>query len=183
MKRPHSLSRPTARCGFSLLELLVAILIISLLIGLVGVGLQRSREVARTAVCGSNLRQIGTQLQVYLNDSRGVMPSFNNRVLTTDAGPAIDTDLFEPGVGDAVMKCPSDDRRVYEDSGTSYYWNFSLNGQKVDTMFSLFGGRDQNKIPLLSDKEGWHPELAPRVNILYADSHVGQQINFSVSLP
>ena len=183
MTRSSPFLRPSARCGFSLLELLVAIFIIGLLLGLAGIGLQRSREVARTAVCASNLRQLSTQLQVYLNDSRGLMPSFNNRVSSSDPGPAIDTDLFEPGVGDGVMKCPADDRKIFETSGTSYYWNFSLNGQKVDTMFSLFGGRDQNRIPLLSDKEGWHPELTPRVNILYADSHVGQQINFSVSLP
>ena len=162
---------------------MVVIAVIALMLGLVSAALARSRQVARTAVCAANLKQIGTLVEVYLNDSKGTMPTLFNRATTADAQPALDTALGFKEDSDGIMACPSDDRKVYENSGTSYFWNFTVNGQKVDTMFSIMGGRDHVRIPLVSDKEGWHPELDPKVNILYADTHVSQQLNFSVSLP
>jgi prepilin-type N-terminal cleavage/methylation domain-containing protein len=63
------------RRGFSLIELLIAISIISLLIGLLMPALSRSRERARATVCLSNLRQLGHFTSMYLeDDARGLLP-------------------------------------------------------------------------------------------------------------
>jgi prepilin-type processing-associated H-X9-DG protein/prepilin-type N-terminal cleavage/methylation domain-containing protein len=56
------------RRGFSLIELLVVISIVSLLAGMLLPALKQARESARTASCTSNLRQIGLATQMYLDD-------------------------------------------------------------------------------------------------------------------
>ena len=56
------------RRGFSLIELLVVISIVSLLSGMLLPALKQARECARAASCTSNLRQIGLATQMYLDD-------------------------------------------------------------------------------------------------------------------
>ena len=56
------------RRGFSLIELLVVISIIGLLAGMLLPALKQARESARTALCASNLRQLGLATQMYVDD-------------------------------------------------------------------------------------------------------------------
>lgn len=60
------------RRGFTLLELLVVVSTIALLSGLLVPGLSRAREQARSAVCGSNLRQVALANSMYAQDSGGM---------------------------------------------------------------------------------------------------------------
>jgi prepilin-type N-terminal cleavage/methylation domain-containing protein len=60
-------SRSTGR-GFSILEVLVSLLIISILVGLLIPCLIYARDSARTTLCAGNLRQISNGWQMYLSE-------------------------------------------------------------------------------------------------------------------
>lgn len=56
---------PNAGSGFSLVELIVSISIISVLLSLLAVGVQAAREAARRSKCAANLRQAALAVQMY----------------------------------------------------------------------------------------------------------------------
>lgn len=65
------------RSGFSLIELLVVVLIISVLSAMLMPALQIVRETTRQIVCGSNLRQLGVAMHAYTDDWEGRIPPNN----------------------------------------------------------------------------------------------------------
>jgi prepilin-type N-terminal cleavage/methylation domain-containing protein len=67
------------RSGFTLLELLVVISIISLLMSIMLPGLNRSREQAQRVVCGSNMRQLTMCWTMYAYDN-------DDRLCSADTG-------------------------------------------------------------------------------------------------
>jgi prepilin-type N-terminal cleavage/methylation domain-containing protein/prepilin-type processing-associated H-X9-DG protein len=60
--------------GFTLVELLVVIGIISVLIAMLLPALNKAREAARTVSCLSNIRQVMQGLMMYAQDNRGGLP-------------------------------------------------------------------------------------------------------------
>ena len=68
------------RTGFTLVELLAVIAIIAMLIGILIPTLRTSRQQARAAVCGSNLKQLALALMVY-DQENGTFPhGFNDDI-------------------------------------------------------------------------------------------------------
>jgi prepilin-type N-terminal cleavage/methylation domain-containing protein/prepilin-type processing-associated H-X9-DG protein len=103
--------------GFTLIELLVVISIIAILIAVLLPALQGAREVARSAACLSNQKQIGISFNIYAHDFRGWVPPTYNRYANT-GNPTTDwigwfnflwSYMDRPLHGDAppVFFCPS----------------------------------------------------------------------------
>lgn len=170
-----------ASLSFTLVELLIVLAILAILAGLLTPALRNARAAARTTACLNNLRQMGIALQAYLNDNSQRMPVLNNRSNRVDQRPALDTVLL-PDRARQVFKCPADRAGVFEETGCSYYWNWSVNGQDAARLFSLAGGDNAAMIPLISDKEGFHPDVKDRINILYADGRASKELRFDIHL-
>ncbi|MEM8756272.1 MAG: prepilin-type N-terminal cleavage/methylation domain-containing protein [Planctomycetota bacterium] len=64
-----------ARRGFTLVELLVALTVITLLIGIMLPALGSVRSTTFRVVCSSNVRQIGLGVTMYADANRGQLPS------------------------------------------------------------------------------------------------------------
>jgi prepilin-type N-terminal cleavage/methylation domain-containing protein/prepilin-type processing-associated H-X9-DG protein len=78
--------------GFTLVELLVVIGIISILIAMLLPALNKAREAAKTIACASNMRQVMNGLMMYANDAHGRLPYANVATTASASGQ-----FFWPG--------------------------------------------------------------------------------------
>ncbi|MFO7907054.1 MAG: DUF1559 domain-containing protein [Planctomycetota bacterium] len=104
--------------GFSLIELLVVLFIISLLMGLLFPAVQAAREAGRRTECKNHLKQIGLALQMH-NDVHGVIPhnggwDGKQTILDVDGEEFTPSTedfaagrVFEWGVGDPKWRPPA----------------------------------------------------------------------------
>lgn len=173
------LTRPR---GFTLTELLAVIGIIGVLAAIAGPVISGARARADAAKCLGNLRQLGVALNAYLTENNDTMPALLAGRKTRDSEePTIDVVLAEYAGGAPIFRCPAD-RAEWKASGTSYYWNPALNGQRANALNFLGLTESATRIPVLSDKEGWHAGgPGPKVNILYADGHAAKGLNLVAS--
>jgi len=74
------------RIGFTLLELLAVIGIITLLAAVLIPALQGSRRQARTVLCSSNIRQLLVGLSLYETENRAFPPAFDNTPMLPPPG-------------------------------------------------------------------------------------------------
>lgn len=72
--------------GFTLLEMLVVIAIITVLLAIVAPALQTSKEKAREVVCRNNLRQLGQDLMIYENEYHSYPYGFDGMPLSPPPG-------------------------------------------------------------------------------------------------
>ena len=102
--------------GFTLIELLVVIAIIAILAAILFPVFAQAREKARQSMCGSNIKQLTTAVQAYMNDHDNVlMMSFITPLNPFTQGGAMNnsntqiwTTLIMPYVkNDKIFLCPS----------------------------------------------------------------------------
>lgn len=164
--------------AFTLLELIVVIAAIALLAAIVFPAFQRVLASGRATACVSNLRQLSAALNGYLAENNNTMPVLKaGREKLTDETPVIDNTLDRYTSSKAIFACPADPRFAAE-TGTSYFWNVALNGQALGGLNFMGLIEQHSRIPVLGDKEGFHPYLKNKVNILYADGHASKDVRF-----
>lgn len=191
-----------SRVAFTLVELLVVVSIIALLVGILLPSLGGARRSGQRASCAANLKQIGTGMRMYLNDSNDYLP--NAPPLPSLQPP---TGVEQPGIAtvlkpyltehvgkqDDVFRCPgdvpgktrrdppNDDKSFYDTEGTSYAYNFRLSGEKLyevvrrDWVKQYYGGQvNEEQIWIMRDYVAFHgkPGKPGASNYLYVDGHV-----------
>lgn len=176
--RPHAPASRRRRPGFSLIELLVVIGVITLLVGLLLPTLERARQAAKRAGCLSNLRQLGIGLQAYRADYDDELPIV----------PTLPVDPFSPSITEALddylsqqasaWRCPADDDGLFEDTGTSYEYTagFLLLLAPTDELrrvaLAAFEASPTTAV-VMNDAERWHDAVREDLgrNALYFDGH------------
>lgn len=172
-----SASRPR---GFTLTELIITVVIIASLAGLAFPLIRSGIRSAHQAGCLSNLRQIGLGLESYLQDNNQRMPVLETGRRSRDEDiPVLETVLDAYLETPEVFRCPADPE-VFEATGSSYIWNSTQSGLRR-TQLEFFGTDDPSRIPLVIDKESWHPTANNGSNFLYANMTTGNRVSFAVS--
>jgi prepilin-type N-terminal cleavage/methylation domain-containing protein/prepilin-type processing-associated H-X9-DG protein len=164
------------RRAFTLLELLVVLAIVVILASLLLPAISRTKETGRSAVCLNNLHQIGLGLQLYVQDNENRLPVMYDRPTNNIPmpGKSMDVVLAQTLGTTAVFRCPSDFRRLFELTGSSYSWNVLLNGQDADHLQMLTNAYPLHQIFIVFDKEKFHWSRGEKraINFLYADGHI-----------
>lgn len=165
--------------GFTLVEILVSLGIIAVLASIAIPSLRIARARADSTKCVSHLRTLSVSLNLYLADHQMTLPDIEaGRADKNEDIPVIDNTIDSYVDNKAVFTCPAG-RAVAEKSGTSYYWNSAIRGQNIASL-RLFWLSDPGKIPVLVDKEGWHKYVEDKVNHLFADGHVTNELRLIV---
>ena len=95
----RKLSLPRAE-GFTLVEMMVVITIIMILSSLMVVGLARAQKEGKTLLCANNLRQIGTVVISYANNSGGFFPMFGFQAQINKFKPELLLDANDVRISD-----------------------------------------------------------------------------------
>ena len=172
--------------SFTLIELLVVIAIIAILASIMMPALSSAREAGKRTVCLSNLKQIGTAMEMYIQYNRNRLPYCRSY-----PGNPADGEEYLPSLPDTlqpyleqknIFECPSDTpadgtngKTLFLAWGSSYQWMSSLdiNG-KVARDENLISTVQNLKLPLMTDGGFFHGPAgkSTSVNCLYLLSQV-----------
>lgn len=169
------------RAGFTVMELAITLTLVAITLSIGIYGYQRAIPHARAIACRQNLQDLSRALQLYLSEHQEIMPilAAGRASIEEHEKPTLDTVLRPYLDHPESLRCPDDREGLYESSGTSYYWNSVLNGQRSSNLRFLLM-QDEALIPVISDKEAFHKGVGTGVNILYANGQVDKEFKFQV---
>ena len=154
--------KETSLRGFTLVETLVVIAIISALTALVFAALAPARDRGRQTYCTNNLRQIGVALRMYIADYDGVDPQIGVKMTHSELGlPPFNTEdnFFKTYHLEQAIYCPADHRHL---PGTNRY------GHAIGPSYSLVGFVSELQDPGIPDEIA---KVGMNYTFMYCEQH------------
>lgn len=137
----YSLHTRDRREGFTLIELVVVISVISILSALLLPAVARSKAIASRTQCVNNLRQIGSAVWLYATENQGRVPTFASGqtpigFITPDQFWRIGLHPFlglppRATTSDRVFICPKDREWFKFPYGSHWFTSYEYNGYHV----------------------------------------------------
>jgi prepilin-type N-terminal cleavage/methylation domain-containing protein len=176
---PKESSTTAELSGFTLVELLVVISIIAMLMGILMPALNAARRNSYKSGCKQNLHGIGIAFRMYLDDNGNKMPAamyFPSVAMPEETDnniKPISEVLAKYLGGPEALKCPADrwpekNSTYFKENGSSYQYNNSLAGMRLDQKVITFirrrhwGGevrtvtRPISEVEVMFDYSGFH---------------------------
>lgn len=186
-------NKQTSRLGFTLVELLVVISIISLLISVLLPALSAARGSAQRIACASNLRQLGLARTLYGQDFKQIIPGWRGSWHLT-IHPYLNYSTKDDA--SEKIRCPSQNLQVWQygtsvgTSGSSSFPYFDLEqtilqyGQVNQTVFHADSTETLRIIYSTSgtppNSSMWHGHIGQTANLLFLDIHVESRMDEDV---
>jgi prepilin-type processing-associated H-X9-DG protein len=123
----------TRRRGVTIAELVVAIGIGALLLGILCPLYGGARQRARTLGCDGNLRQLGIALSLYAANHDLRLPPASSAWYADKSKPCIADAVAEYVPDEGVLRCPADDHMYLpSENRTSYHYTEALGGTGIN---------------------------------------------------
>ena len=198
----RKVARSRGHAGFTLVELLVVVAIMSILAALMAPAALHGLQTGATMSCKSRLRQIGTALHYYIQTSGLVFPTWGQSRWPGDTAPCATSPyrvkpavLFNPWVEQEslIWVCPSDQRATMRGANwwyTSFPFSWLMDSVPISVLkrpasiiVSLDGPDDGGWIefypphptddsPYMNPTKGDYIRHNGRFHALFYDNHV-----------
>jgi prepilin-type processing-associated H-X9-DG protein/prepilin-type N-terminal cleavage/methylation domain-containing protein len=183
------LSQKRGLNSFTLVELLVVIAIIGLLLGLAQPALQAALLNAQSIKCASNLRSIGSAVNLYATDHDNTLPQIDQAALPiyTPTGQGLVAVLGPYGITSNIVVCPVDagqgsaascNNTSYPNPGSSYEWDPVFDDELVNATAVYISptGTAAAIRPITASRVRLAMDFTPvhrnKTNVVYLDGHV-----------
>lgn len=148
--------------GFTLTEVLMVLVVVTMLAVVLFAVLSRVRESERRSVCQSNLHQIGLALQSYVQDYNGRFPLMSGRRYWNENAAAYIKDAN-------ILYCPSQKRRptLIPPKDTTYWYNANRTTTYTDRVFNIKNQSGTHEATITQPeyfilvRDKFHPEYYP----------------------